>query len=315
MPRTGNRLTAIRGRVARVTRTDNCGRPVFGEYNSAISEGVITAAFTANTVETDEINVPNFGGKRCVYEAAETTLAGYGVELTFCNVDFEMFELITKQPLVFNDQGGVVGIEPDTKISLSGEGFALEIWTGAQGTDVCDDPDAQGEYGYLLLPFLKGGIVGDFTIENGAVNFVITGASTRDGNRWGSGPYAVEMVGGVPAPLYQAVSKTAPLRIMTVSVAPPPEAVGARPLLDPSLPALTTVAAVEGATEMEAAFTVTPVATGNVWYDFGDGSWDYVVAPGGASHEYDEPGTYEVKASQNGISWSTVEVTVPFVTP
>lgn len=310
--RTGRRLAAIRGRVARVTRVDNCGRLVYGEYNSATSEGVITAAFTANTVATDEVNQTNFAGKRCVYEPAESSLAGYGVELTFCNVDFEMFEIISKMPLVFSDTGDVVGIEADTKIALGSEGFALEVWMGAQGSDVCDDPNADGEFGYVVLPLIKGGYIGDFSVENGAVNFTISGASTREGNRWGSGPYAVELVGGVPAPLYQPMSTSAPLRIMTVAVAPPPEAVGARPVLDPTLPALTTVTAVQGSTDMEATFTVTPVSTGPVWYDFGDGEWDYVAVPGGGSHLYDAAGTYTVKASQNGVDWATADVTVPF---
>ena len=312
MPRTARRLAALRGRVARVTRVDNCGRPVYGEYNSAVSEGIITAAFTANTTEPDEINQPNFAGKRSVYEPAQTDLAGYGLELTFSQVDFEFFEIITKQPLVFADDGTVVGIEPDTKIALDQEGFALEIWTGAMSADACDDENAQGEYGYLVLPLLKGGVVGDFSVENGAISFVITGASTRDGNRWGSGPYPVELVAGVPAPLFQPMSPTAPLRIMSVTVAPPVDTVGARPLLDPTLPALTGVTAIEGATTMEAALTVTPVSTGSVWYDFGDGTWDYVVAPGGASHVYDAAGTYTVRASQNGVAWASTSVTVPF---
>lgn len=313
MPRTASRPTFLRGRVARVTRVDACGRPVYGEYNQAVSEGVIEVTLTANTTESEAIDQQNMAGKRCVFEPAEPSLTGYGVVLNFCEVDYEFFEIITKQPLVFDANGRVVGIEPDTKISLTGEGFALEVWMGSQGADVCDDPDAEGEYGYVLLPLLKGGILGDFAINNGAINFTITGASTRDGSGWGSGPYAVEMgLLGDPGPLFQPVSKTAPIRLQSVTVAPPEPSEGARPLLDPSLAALTAITAVEGATSMEADFTTTPVSTGPVWYDFGDGEWDYVSAPGAASHVYATPGTYEVKASQNGIEWATEEVVVPF---
>lgn len=313
MARVARRLTAIRGRAVRVTRTDNCGRPVYGEYNQAVSEGIVTTTFTPNTSDTEEINVTAFTGKRCVYEPSAPELAGYGVEIVFCNVDFELFEIITKQPLVFNANGDVVGIEMDTKIKLDEEGFALETWTGAVGTDVCDDPGSSGEWGYLLLPYLKGGIVGDITIENNAINFTITGASTREGNRWGSGPYAVEADNsGVPGALYQPLSPTAAMRLQVVTVAPPEPYAGARPLLDPSLTALASLAAAEGGTDMEADFTLTPVSTGSVWYDFGDGGWDYVVAPGAASHLYEDPGTYTVKASQNGIDWVSTTVTVPF---
>lgn len=312
MPRTARRLTPVRGRSARVTRLDNCGRVVAGEYNQAVTEGIVTAAFTANTVDTEEINVPNFAGKRCVYEPSVTELAGYGLVLTFCNVDFEFFEILTKQTLVLNAVGEVVGLEVDTALDKE-EGFALETWTGSQGGDVCDDPNAQGEYGYLLLPRLEGGVVGDFTVENGAVNFTVTGANTREGNQWGSGPYAVEMDElGDAGPLFQPVSRTAALRMMVTTVAPPTDAVGARPVLDATLPGFTAITAVEGDSDMEADFTTTAAATGPVWYDFGDGEWDYVVAPGTASHLYAAAGTYTVLASQNGIEWTSEDVTVPF---
>jgi hypothetical protein len=299
----------------RATRVDNCGRLVIGEYNQAVSEGVVTTTFTPRTIETPEINVPNFAGKRCVYEASSVDLAGYDVTIEFCDVDFEMFEIITKQPLVLDASGRVVGLEIDTAIKLT-DGFALETWTGAQGSDACEDPDAEGQWGYLLMPHLKGGIVGDITVANDAVNFTITGAGTREGNYWANGPYAVELdENGVPAALAQAVSRTAALRIEVVSVAPPTELVGARPVLDPALPALTSIAATEDAgdvTGMTADFATTPAATGPVWWDFGDGDWDLVVAPGAASHQYTDPGTYTVRASQNGIAWPTTTVVVPF---
>lgn len=313
MPRTQTALKAIRGRAARVTRLDSCGRVVYGEYNHAVSEGIVTTTFTPNTTETEEVNVTAFTGRRCIYEPSVQELAGYSVDIEFCQVDFELFEIITGQTLVLDADGKVVGLELDTSISLEDKGFALETWTGAVGTDVCDDPDAQGEFGYFLAPYLKGGIVGGIEVTNGAITFTITGASTRDGNRWGNGPYAVELDAlGEAGPLYQAVSPTAALRLMVVSVLPPLEAVGARPVLDPTLPEITTVAAVEGDTDMEADFTVTPASTGPVWYDFGDGEWDYVVAPGSASHTYADAGTYTVLASQNGVEWASTTVTVPF---
>lgn len=416
MPRTGSKPTFVRGRSMRVTRTDNCGRVVYGEYNQAISEGIVDTTFTPRTVDTDEINVPNFAGKRCVYEASVTTLAGYDVEINFCAVDFEMFEIITKQTLVFNAFGSVVGIETDTQISLDEEGFALESWIGAQGGDACLNPNAQGQWGYLLMPRVQGGIVGDITIANDAINFTITGAGTREGNFWGNGPYAVEIgsggvnevqratitgtptggtftltyngqttaaiaynatfgavqtalealsnvgagditVSGGPGPgtpytftftgalaaqpitamtatgsftggttpaiavteitpgvapaagaLFQAVSRTAALRIMVVTVPPPTEVIGARPVLNPALPALTSVTPT--GTGFTRTFAVSPASSGPVWYDFGDLEWDYVVAPGAASHTYDAAGTYTVRASQNGINWVSASVVI-----
>ena len=313
MPRVARKLAMVRGRVARVTRLDGCARPVIGEYNQAVTDGVITATFTANQSDTDEISVTNMNGKRCIYEPSLPELSGYSVDVQFCSVEPEVFEIITGQTLVFGADGTVLGLEIDTQIKLGDKGFALEIFAGSAATDACDDEQAEGQYGYLLLPRLQGGILGDFTVENGAINFTISGAATRDGNQWGVGPYAVDRdSAGVISTLFQPVSKTAALRMQITTVAPPEPTNGARPLLDSSRPDLTSIAGIEGTTAMEADFTATPAATGPVWWDFGDGSWDYVAAPGATDHVYDTPGTYTVLASQNGKSWTSTTVTVPF---
>lgn len=313
MPRTTSPVALIKGRKIRVTRLDGCGRPVYGEYGQAVSEGIVTVNFTANTVETDEINVPNFSGDVCVYEPSVTTLAGYGLEIEFCAVDLDVFEMITGQSLVFDYNGNVVGLEVDTKVDVDDKGFALEVWAGAPVGDVCEDPNAEGSYGYILLPRLEGGYLGDFSIENGSITFTVTGASTREGNQWGNGPYSVMLdQTGAPATLFQGVSKTAALRLQIVNMAPPVSAVGARPLLNPTLPALTSIAATEGGTPLTTEFTTTPAATGATWWDFGDGEWDYVVAPGATDHVYEAAGTYTVRASQNGVKWTTTDVVVPY---
>ena len=313
MPRTTRRPSLVRGRVARTTRLDSCGRFVYGEYNQAVTDGIITVTFTANTNTTDEISVVKMDGKRCVYEPSLPELSGYSIDVQFCAVEPDIFEMITGQTLVFDAQGRAVGIEMDTRIKLDDKGFGFELWAGASGGDACEDAEAEGEFGYILLPRLQGGVLGDFTVENGAISFTITGAATRDGNQWGNGPYNVDRdTSGKPAPLFQALSTTAALRIQAVTVSPPEPFVGSRPLLNPTLPKFTSISAVEGSTKMEAGFTVTPPATGSTWWDFGDGEWDYVVAPGAASHTYDKPGTYVARASQNGNDWTERSVTVPF---
>src|SRR6478752_3223915 len=172
-------LTLVRGRVIRVTRQDACGRPVYGEDSVATSKGFVTAAFTANTIETDEINVTNAAGERCVYEPAESSLASYSLEVTFCEVDPELFSIITGYDTVTDFLGNVVGFDVDTSVSLTAQSFAFELWTGANAGDACSDPNAAGNFGYVLSPFLKGGIVGDFTVENNAVTFTLSGATTR----------------------------------------------------------------------------------------------------------------------------------------
>lgn len=304
-------LSLVRGRRIRLTRLDGCGRPVYGEASSVTSKGFITVGFTANTTESDEINVTNAAGEVCVFEPAETTLTGYGVEITFCEVDPELLALVTGQAVYVDAFGNVSGFTINTKVSLEGQGFALELWSGVAGGDACSTVGAEGNYGYTLLPYLKGGILGDFTVENGSVTFTVTGANTRDGNNWGVGPYADVMLTAAsePGPLPTALDGDDHLLLTATGIAPPEALCGTRPLLDPAVTALVSIAGTGIGLAVD--FETTPASTGPVWWDFGDGEWDYVAAPGEASHTYAAAGTYTVKASNNGSDWVETEITVP----
>ena len=181
MPRTITRtLSPVKGRKMRATRLDGCGRPILGDDSMVVTKGFISVGFTANTSESDEINVTNAAGERCVYEASVTSLLGYGIEIQFCNVDPELLSIMTGQPVVLSADGEtVIGFDVDTKISLDNSNFALELWAGAQAGDACQSDGSQGQFGYILLPYLTGGILGDFSVENGAVTFTVTGANTK----------------------------------------------------------------------------------------------------------------------------------------
>jgi len=77
-------------------------------------------------------------------------------------------------------------------------------------------------YGYFLIPFVKGGVIGDFTIGNDAVNFTLSGAKSKDGNTWGSGPYdVVKDQTGAPSPLLEPVDSRDHLWMQVTTVAPP----------------------------------------------------------------------------------------------
>jgi hypothetical protein len=289
---------------------------VYSDASTATSKGFISVAFTANTTETDEVNLPNAAGEPIINEPAEASLAGYSLEITFGEVDPELFSLVTGQPVVTDAFGNVVGIDIDTR-TVAGTSFALELWAGTAGGDACAPGAGQGSWGYFLVPFLKGGIIGDFTVENGAVTFTLTGASTREGNSWGVGPYLDIQIGAndLPGAMLKPVSPSLALRTILVDVAPPAAACGARPLLDGAAPVLSAVAGATTSGSLEVVFSVTPNdVTTPVWYDFGDGTWDYIAAEqlGDTTHAYEAFGTYNVRASSNGV-WVTTSVTVSSV--
>jgi hypothetical protein len=107
----------------------------------------------------------------------------------------------------------------DTAVDVSDRAFAIELWTGVP-TDACE-PGAGASYGYVLMPFLRSGVLGDFTVENAAINMVMSGARTKKGNAWGVGPFDVIMTAGVASPFAEPLGTGVQLRIIQTSVAPP----------------------------------------------------------------------------------------------
>jgi hypothetical protein len=295
----------VRGRMLRVTRLDACGRVVYGDDSVVTSKGFVSVGYTANVDDGEEINVPNANGERCVYEPAVPTFLGYTIEITFCQVDPDLFAMMTGQRVVTDAFGDVVGFTMDTAVSAADSAFAIEVWAGSPSTAGCAE-GAQGNYGYILLPFLQGGIVGDFTIENAEVTFTISNAATKDGNAWGVGPYDVVLgADSLPAPLADPLTPTEHLLFIQTGVAPPEAECGARPLLDPSGADLTDVTATPAG--LNVTFAPTPAGSDPWWIDFGDGTWDYEATGADIEHMYTADGTYTFTAYRGD---SVIEDTV-----
>lgn len=301
-------LKFVRGRSARFTRLDGCGRPVYGPDSTVTTEGFISVGFTANIETGDEINVTNAAGKTCVRETPAPQLTGYTLEIQFCEVDPELYAIATGQSVVLDADGNAVGFDVDTAVSATDTAFALELWAGAP-SQACTTESAQGSYGYFLVPYLQGGVLGDFTLENNAVTFTVSNATTKEGNGWGVGPYNVVLdASDVPSPLLTPISSTLAISTRIVEVAPPEPACGARPLLDPADAALTSVTTSKAA--LVGTFTPAPAGSDPWWVDFGDGTWDYSETGAAITHTYATGGAYTYNAWR-GTSHKTGTITVP----
>ena len=78
-----------------------------------------------------------------MYEPSSPTLNGYGMQVTFCDVNPELYAMMTNQSVVFDGLGIAVGFRVNTGVDVKGAGFALEVWSNVPGV-VCDDPNAGG---------------------------------------------------------------------------------------------------------------------------------------------------------------------------
>jgi hypothetical protein len=300
------RYGVIRGRMMRATKTDSCGRTTYADAQTLVTKGFISVAVTSNIDEGEAIEVRNANGDICIDDTPAPKVRNFGLEWTFCDVDPELYAMLTNQSVVYDVNGDAVGFTVNSDVTAGDAGVVLELWSGVPA-DECA-PGATGSWGYTMFPRLQGGTFGDFTLENGAVNFTITGAITKNGNSWGTGPYLV--VGDVnndPTVLETALLPNDHMLQRLVTIPPPTETGGLVPLLDP-LTSTTVTNLTNGGTGLNASLTLVPVITPSTepfWIDWGDGSYTYYTS-GTAPHlhTYDAAGTYTVTIWTGAGSYS-----------
>lgn len=226
-------LSFAQGHRMRVTRLDGCGRPATGDDPSCVSvvsEGFVSVAIAANLLTGTDITQTNAAGKLCVVARSPDQFRNHDVTLTFCEVDPDLFAMVTNSRPV---TGYVDGVEETvgfrTVEGAPSDAYALEVWMGVPGQQ-CVGEASTGSYGYVLLPFVVPGALGDFTIENGAVTFTTSGY-TKGGSDWDVGPYDVvpDQLGD-PGPLPSPIESDVHAHLQWTTVAPPDASCGCVPL-------------------------------------------------------------------------------------
>lgn len=225
----------VGGRIVRGTRVDSCGLPAWGDKTQIASEGIVSVAQTANYDDGTEKTVTNFRGRKCVYVPGKAELLNLSLDVVFCAVDPEFYTLLTGFPVEYDAvTGDAVGYRIDRSVRPSDIATALELWADTQGSTVCDAIDGLLPFGYMLWPFLSGGRVGDYTIEDNAATFSVTGMLTQDGSQWGDGPYnVIQDAAGDPSPLLTPIAEKEHSLVRRTLVPPPEETSGLIPLDDP----------------------------------------------------------------------------------
>lgn len=222
----------LQGIRIRATRLDECGEPVAGACGFVVSAGFINVALTENVTNPTEISQVRADGTRCYYLETPVLLNNIQAELEFCEVDPELFELMTGAPLMLDDADPPVahGFTTDQD-SYAVANVALEVWMNLAGASGCGDATGR-RWGYYLLPWLYQARVGKPTIENGAINFSITEAKTHSGTPWGVGPYNIQLDNaGAEAPLFEPLPTTTHDVLYKVNLAPPAASCGCQELV------------------------------------------------------------------------------------
>lgn len=314
---TTQRFTPFHGRRMRLTKVDACGRPVYGAGSQIVSKGFIKVDFKRQDENGTEILQRNAAGELMVAEKSADELKWIEVTVDFLQVDPDIATMLNPTFVPLKDYAGnIVGFAESHSQDLT-QGAALELWADVSGTNVCATPGATSPYVYMLLPWLVGGKIGDFTVENGALTMQIT-ARTHKSSLWGTGPYNVMLNGPVnapvPGPLLAAVGAEEPRRMLITTIAPPADAAGAQPLSNPLGPALTVTKDATDNTNMTAK-AARGAEVGTFKVNWGDGSADVALAvsPATVVHLYATPGTYNISCydTADPTKVTVVPVTVP----
>jgi hypothetical protein len=216
----------------RLTRLDDCCAPLAAAATCAflVSKGFVSVAYSPEISEAEEIELKNANGDICVSDPGCDVLKWVNLTLSLCNVDPDILSFVTGSPLVLDSAGNSVGNRIQTGQACK-VNFGLEVWTDIPGQD-CAASDKQ--YGYFLAPCIGGGILGDWTIENDALNLELN-AKARSGSGWGSGPWdvdnsAVPPLPAVPGPLLTPIGVTDVLDLHLTTIAPPDVTDGCEPM-------------------------------------------------------------------------------------
>ncbi|AXH70142.1 major tail protein [Microbacterium phage KaiHaiDragon] len=220
-------IIPLLGKRLRVTETDNCGA-IFTGAMQISTDGFVSITLSSEIEEGTEIIVRKASGALCVNEKMADSFKRFTVEIDFCGVNPSLLALVTNAE-EYSDGEDVIGFTvPEGEIK---KWFALELWTGLSGV-VCA-PGAEEASGYILLPFVTAGVLGDIEIngEDG-ITFQMTGAATKGGNQWGNGPYNV--YGSPAGKLPEPIDPFDHLLMIETTIAPPPEACDPAPVPAPA---------------------------------------------------------------------------------
>lgn len=213
----------------RVTKLNSCGQVVTGSCSQVVTDGIISVAMTKNYENREEFFTKNGNGDFCVRETTPPILKWIDLVLTFCQVDPDIVNLISGEPLYTDDSGQAVKIGwSTTEGSVANVNFAFEAWTRLSGAGVACTGGTQ--YGYVLFPWVVEGTIGDMTLEDGVANFVVN-ARTRSQSLWGVGPYNVDLSDNPgtlnnPIPMLTPILSTQHHRMFITRLAPPAAACG-----------------------------------------------------------------------------------------
>jgi hypothetical protein len=232
----------VRGSAIRVTGLGSVG-DIPDPIPYAVSKSVVSVSINEVTdAGNNEVLRTDEDERRLLFVQSASTIR-FTADINFLRVDPGVLSLVANTPLTMNAAGDYVGFDQNTRRKAAS--FALEVWTRlARGGAKIDAGFGEapfgvaqfggqrpltGQWGYTVLPFLKGGYLSGFKFENGLVSFNLAGAQTRRSSRWGVGPYDLE---GPHERMLSVIPRNTAFRLFITPTPPPAQVDGTQTTTD-----------------------------------------------------------------------------------
>lgn len=216
------------GTVMRVTQVDECGNPLDCYVTSRCWASVERTAEYTDPVQFAPVNAD---GTTCFAFRGDPGFLWFTYNITLNQVDPRAYNIMTGAPLVMDDAtptANIVGWRT-RRNQVTTANFALELWVRLAG-EACTPGNVP--YLYFVSPLVKQGQIGDLTIGQENISFIVSNAIGVGPSSWGVGPYNIrkDATTGVPEPLLTPIQTTDGADDIDhwerVTLAPPPVACG-----------------------------------------------------------------------------------------
>lgn len=163
--------SSVQGVMIRVTRLTLDGS-IDPDFPVLTTDGFITASFSPQFEDGDEINEKAANGSVCVSWKADDTLTRLDFSLSLCTPDPEISSLIAGGGVIRDADGAVIGYTSVAAGSTVGNPVAIEIWSIA---NVGGKPATGTPYWHWVFPYVKVRYEGDREFSNGLLANEFTG--------------------------------------------------------------------------------------------------------------------------------------------
>lgn len=175
--------SSILGTWMRVTALDVAGnidpnKPVLN------TKGFITATFSPQFEEGDEITEKAADGSVCVSFKVDDSFTRVDFSLSLCDVDPEVTALLAGGNVILDDSNQVIGYSSPEAGSKVGNPVAIEIWSQAI---VAGKPASDNPFWHWVFPYVKVRYEGDREIGNSRLANEFTGQGVGNSALVGTG--------------------------------------------------------------------------------------------------------------------------------